>query len=90
MQNTALRIETILAKDLYTFYCNYAEHAGGQQISPISKYRALSQSKNPCAEEGDVGLLVAYIGESLTRQMVREVWPKLSLNDLDFGKGDKK
>lgn len=63
MQNTALRIETILAKDLYTFYCNYVQHAGGQQISPISKYRALSQSKNPCAEEGDVGLLVAYIGE---------------------------
>ena len=37
-----------------------------------------------------LALLVAFIGESLTRQMVREVWPKLSLNDLDFGKGDKK
>jgi hypothetical protein len=63
MEKTALRIETILAKDLYTFYCNYVEHAEGQQISPISKYRALSQSQSPCAEEGDVGLLVAYIGD---------------------------
>ena len=33
-----------------------------------------------------LGLLVAFIGESLTLQLVREVWPKLSLNDLDFGK----
>ena len=31
------------------------------------------------------GLLVAFIGENLTLRMVREVWPKLSLNDLDFG-----
>jgi hypothetical protein len=37
-----------------------------------------------------LALLVAFIGENLTLQMVREVWPKLSLNDLDFGKGDKK
>ena len=37
-----------------------------------------------------LGLLVAFIGENLTLRLVREVWPKLSLNDLDFGKGDKK
>lgn len=37
-----------------------------------------------------LGLLVAFIGEHLTLQMVREVWPKLSLNDLDFEKGDRK
>ena len=37
-----------------------------------------------------LGLLVAFIGENLTLHLVREVWPKLSLNDLDFGKGDKK
>ena len=36
-----------------------------------------------------LGLLVAFIGENLTLRLVREVWPKLSLNDLDFGKGDK-
>ena len=32
-----------------------------------------------------LGLLVAFIGENLTLRLVREVWPKLSLNDLDFG-----
>jgi hypothetical protein len=31
------------------------------------------------------GLLGAFIGEKLTLQMVREVWPQLPLNDLDFG-----
>ena len=37
-----------------------------------------------------LGLLVAFIGEKLTLQMVRDVWPKLSLDDLDFDKGAKK
>ena len=36
-----------------------------------------------------LGLLVTFIGEDLTLRLVREVWPKLSLNTLDFGKGDK-
>jgi hypothetical protein len=36
-----------------------------------------------------LGLLVTFIGEDLTLRLVREVWPKLSLNNLDFGKGDK-
>jgi len=36
-----------------------------------------------------LGLLVAFIGENLTVRLVREVWPNLSLSDLDFGKGDK-
>jgi hypothetical protein len=37
-----------------------------------------------------LGLLITFIGEDLTLRLVREVWPKLSLNNLDFGKGDKK
>jgi len=36
-----------------------------------------------------LGLLVAFIGENLTLQMVGEVWPKLSLRDLDFYEGDE-
>ena len=35
-----------------------------------------------------LGLLAVFIGENLARQMVREVWPKLSLNNLDFDKRD--
>ena len=34
-------------------------------------------------------LLVAFIGELLTLRLVRDVWPKLPLNDLDFGKEEK-
>ena len=33
-------------------------------------------------------LLVAFIGEKLMLRIVCDVWPKLSLNDFDFGKGD--
>jgi hypothetical protein len=32
-----------------------------------------------------LALLVAFIGERLTLQMMREVWPDLPLNDFDFG-----
>ncbi len=30
--------------------------------------------------------LVAFIGEDLTLHLVREVWPNIPINDLDFGK----
>ena len=36
-----------------------------------------------------LGLLMAFIGEKLTVRLLREVWPKLSLNDLDSGNGGK-
>ena len=36
-----------------------------------------------------LGLLVAFIGEKLTVRLVREVWPKVPLDDLDFNKGNK-
>ena len=32
-----------------------------------------------------LGLLVVLIGEGLTLRLVREAWPKLPLNYLDFG-----
>ena len=31
-----------------------------------------------------IGLLVAFIGERLTLQLVREVWPKIPARDLKF------
>jgi hypothetical protein len=37
-----------------------------------------------------LGLLVAFVGESLTVRLVREVWPKVRLDDLDFGNEGKK
>jgi hypothetical protein len=36
-----------------------------------------------------LGLLVAFVGENLTVRMVRELWPKLLLTDVQFDKGDK-
>jgi len=36
-----------------------------------------------------LGLLVAFIGEKLTLRLVREVWPKVPLNDLELGNGGK-
>jgi hypothetical protein len=37
-----------------------------------------------------LGLLVTFVGEKITLGLVREVWPKLSINYLDFGTRDKK
>lgn len=36
-----------------------------------------------------LGLLVAFIGESMTVRLVREVWPQLPVNDSESGKGNK-
>ncbi|MBC8001617.1 MAG: hypothetical protein H7X97_03420 [Opitutaceae bacterium] len=36
-----------------------------------------------------LGLLVAFIGEKLTMRLVLEVWPKVILDDLDFGNGGR-
>jgi hypothetical protein len=36
-----------------------------------------------------LGLLGALIGEKLTFQIVREMWPKLATSDLGLRKGDK-
>ncbi|MDQ3118839.1 MAG: hypothetical protein M3Q89_04620 [Verrucomicrobiota bacterium] len=36
-----------------------------------------------------LGLLMNFIGEDLTLRMVRELWPKLSLNNAVFEQGDR-
>jgi hypothetical protein len=37
-----------------------------------------------------LGLLVAFIGENLTLRLLREAWPNVPLNDLDWDDGSKK
>jgi hypothetical protein len=32
-----------------------------------------------------LGLLVAFIGKSLTSRVLAEIWPHISLDDMDFG-----
>jgi hypothetical protein len=36
-----------------------------------------------------LGLLVAFIGENLTLRLMREVWPKVPIHDLDLKTRDK-
>jgi hypothetical protein len=36
-----------------------------------------------------LGLLIAFVGVNLTLRLVQEVWPKVSLSELDFNLGDK-
>jgi hypothetical protein len=36
-----------------------------------------------------LGLLVAFIGEKLTVQVVLDIWPKFSLSGLNLDKGEK-
>lgn len=36
-----------------------------------------------------LGLLVAFIGEDLTLRLVRDVWPKVPLNNLNLGNRGK-
>jgi hypothetical protein len=35
-----------------------------------------------------LGMVVALIGPGLTLRLVRDIWPKLSLGDLDLGNGE--
>jgi len=37
-----------------------------------------------------MNLLAIFVGETLTMQIVHEVWPSVSLNDLENGSGGKK
>jgi hypothetical protein len=69
---------------------------------PGSADGALEEGAEPCTQldpdkffEGRVvvlaqllGLLKAFIGESLTMRLVRNAWPKVSFNDLNVGEGD--
>jgi hypothetical protein len=36
-----------------------------------------------------LGLLVAFIGGNMTSRLVCEIWPQISLGDLDFSNGGK-
>ena len=54
---------------------------------PLARLDPEALLKASCSAGPVTGLLVAFIGQSLTLHLVREVWPKAPLDDLDFGKG---
>lgn len=60
MGSRSVAIEKILVKDLYEFACQTLRQASDGDVIPITRERAFAQSKNPYADENDVGLLVAY------------------------------
>jgi hypothetical protein len=55
----ALHVEEIRVKNLYEFAC---QNQNGTFI-PITKHRALAHTKNPYADENDIGLLAAFMGK---------------------------
>jgi len=63
MANKQVRIEKINVKDLDKFACNFLRRTQRNCLIPITKHRALAQIHNPSADEKDIGLLVAYIGD---------------------------
>lgn len=58
-----VRIEKIRVRDLYSFACDLPAGEKENELIPITRQRALAQSRNPCAAENDIGLLVAYVGD---------------------------
>ncbi|MFQ5823911.1 MAG: hypothetical protein ACE5JB_07645 [bacterium] len=62
MAQEQIRIEKIRVKELHDFACRILDRTKDNDIIPISKHRALAYSKNPYADDNDIGLLVAYMG----------------------------
>jgi len=56
----AIHIEPIRVKDLYAFAEDFFAHPEGQVTAPITRLRALAQSKNPNADANDIGTFVAF------------------------------
>ena len=75
-------------------YLSAAHFASDGRLEGLSEIQA-QMGAEEFADGGAIllahllGLLVAFIGEKLTLRMVQDAWPKLSLNDLDFGNGEK-
>lgn len=57
-----MRIKEVRIRDLYRFACEVAR-GSARGVLPITKQRALSQTKNPYADGREVGLVAAYEGE---------------------------
>lgn len=57
-----IRIDDIRVKDLYSFANQIQAEVKSKPIVPIGNRRALAWSRNPYADEKDIGLLVAYLG----------------------------
>jgi hypothetical protein len=77
-ENTGLRAVHVKADGTFEGLDRLGTHADSAEIA-VGKVVLLAQL---------LGLLVAFIGDDMTLRLLRDVWPKLSLNDLDLGAGD--
>ena len=64
VQQGQIRIKKIRVKDLYEFARRYSDEKKPDDIDVLAVQRAQAQSLNPNADEHDIGLLLAYKGES--------------------------
>lgn len=74
---------------------------GSVHVKPNGSLEWPDESDNKSSDSGDafqggvvllanlIALLKTFIGELLTLRIVHDIWPKIPLNDWDFGNGDK-
>jgi len=62
MKHGQIEIQKIKVKDLYEFACRTIDKTKPYNVLPLTKHRALAHTKNPYADENDIGLLVASVG----------------------------
>jgi GNAT superfamily N-acetyltransferase len=60
MNTEAVRIEQVKVKDLYSFALNYSANKSKGDIEVITPHRAYAHTKNPFANDDDIGLMLAY------------------------------
>ncbi len=60
-----IRYERVKVKDLPEFAEKVLANAVPGQFIPITMQRAVAHAHNPCADDEDVGLMVAYAGEEV-------------------------
>lgn len=84
MVQERIRIEKIRAKALYEFASRVYDRTKRNEIIPIGKDRALAYANNPCADENDIGLLVAYLGKQCIGYL--GIMPGLLKKGVQFSK----
>ena len=60
---SGIRIQSIQVQDIHRFAQEYSASLSPGDIAPVSLFRSLAWTKNPCALPNDIGLLVAFSKE---------------------------
>ncbi len=60
---SGIRIQSIQVQDIHRFAQEYSASLSPGDIAPVSLFRSLAWTKNPCALPNDICLLVAFVKE---------------------------